>query len=200
MNGPDWETTRKDGPEQLAEPLVCPLWSPISTAKRVRAKTTAEAAILPHKYRSDRSMLQSRTRAALEAPKRSPVVGSSRIAAISYCFGGGTVLETARSGARIRWRCELFTVTLNTQNPYEAKKHQSCKILVDVTGANDPELIPRGTCPCFPGWEMRNAGVDWQMVFLWRGAVHSFTNPASGNDPFRAPLTVWLQQTWVLKQ
>jgi dienelactone hydrolase len=29
---------------------------------------------------------------------------------------------------------------------------------------------------------MRSGGVDWQMV-LYGGAVHSFTNPASGNDP-----------------
>jgi dienelactone hydrolase len=30
--------------------------------------------------------------------------------------------------------------------------------------------------------EMRSGGVDWQMI-LYGGAVHSFTNPASGNDP-----------------
>jgi dienelactone hydrolase len=29
---------------------------------------------------------------------------------------------------------------------------------------------------------MEKAGVDWQMV-LYGGAVHSFTNPASGNTP-----------------
>ena len=29
---------------------------------------------------------------------------------------------------------------------------------------------------------MREAGVNWQMN-IYGGAVHSFTNPASGNDP-----------------
>ncbi len=29
--------------------------------------------------------------------------------------------------------------------------------------------------------EMRKAGVDWQFV-TYGGAVHSFTNPTSGND------------------
>jgi dienelactone hydrolase len=31
---------------------------------------------------------------------------------------------------------------------------------------------------------MTNAGVDWYMV-LYGGAVHSFTNPNSGDDPSR---------------
>jgi dienelactone hydrolase len=29
---------------------------------------------------------------------------------------------------------------------------------------------------------MDNAGVDWQMN-IYSGAVHAFTNPASGSDP-----------------
>jgi dienelactone hydrolase len=30
--------------------------------------------------------------------------------------------------------------------------------------------------------EMRAAGADWQ-INIYSGAVHSFTNPASGNNP-----------------
>ena len=32
--------------------------------------------------------------------------------------------------------------------------------------------------------EMKKSGADWQMV-AYGGAVHTFTNPAAGNDPSR---------------
>ncbi|MGE5350954.1 MAG: dienelactone hydrolase family protein, partial [Acidobacteriota bacterium] len=48
------------------------------------------------------------------------------------------------------------------------------------TGAND-KSVPPDMRQAFQK-EMDNAGVDWQMN-IYSGAVHSFTNPASGNDP-----------------
>jgi len=169
----DYEKRRS---RQLAELGYVALAADIY-GKGVRAKTTAEAADLAAKYRSDRAMLRSRASAALEALKDLPFVDSSRIAAIGYCFGGGTVLELARSGAELNGVVS-FHGNLDTQNPYEAKNIK-CKILV-CHGANDP-FIPREHVLAFQD-EMRNAGVDWQMIF-YGGAVHSFTNPASGNDP-----------------
>ncbi|MCK7579914.1 MAG: dienelactone hydrolase family protein [Chromatiales bacterium] len=46
-------------------------------------------------------------------------------------------------------------------------------------GADDP-YVPPDQVAAFEN-EMRKTGVDWQLV-AYGGAVHSFTNPASGSD------------------
>ena len=53
-----------------------------------------------------------------------------------------------------------------------------CKVLV-LHGGDDPHVPPKDV-DAFED-EMRAAGVDWQLV-VYGGAVHAFTNPASGND------------------
>jgi dienelactone hydrolase len=113
----------------------------------------------------------------LEALKNHPLVDPNRVAAIGYCFGGGTVLELARSGAELAGVVS-FHGNLNTPNPEDAK-NINCKVLA-LHGADDPH-VPQEHVLAFQD-EMRSGGVDWQMV-LYGGAVHSFTNPASGNDP-----------------
>ena len=136
--------------------------------KGVRAHTPEEASGLATKFRSDRAMLRSRARAALEALKNHPLVDPARVAAIGYCFGGGTVLELAGSGAELAGVVS-FHGNLDTPNPEDAKNIM-CKVLV-LHGADDP-LVPQEHVLAFQE-EMRRSG----------GAVHSFTNPASGNDP-----------------
>lgn len=71
-----------------------------------------------------------------------------------------------------------FHGNLDTPNPDDAKSIKA-KVLV-CHGAND-SFVPAAQVAAFMD-EMRKAAVDWQMVF-YGGAVHSFTNPASGNDP-----------------
>jgi dienelactone hydrolase len=63
-------------------------------------------------------------------------------------------------------------------NPSDAKNIRG-KVLV-LHGASDP-FVPTPQVLVFQE-EMTKAGVDWQMV-VYGGAVHSFTNPESGNDP-----------------
>ena len=49
-------------------------------------------------------------------------------------------------------------------------------------GADDPH-VKRPEIEAFEA-EMRAAKADWQMIY-YSGAVHSFTNPAAGDDPSR---------------
>jgi len=58
-----------------------------------------EAGAEAGKYRSNIPLLRSRINSALETLKKQPNVDKNKIAAIGYCFGGGTVLELARKCA-----------------------------------------------------------------------------------------------------
>ncbi|MHC1697941.1 MAG: dienelactone hydrolase family protein [Geobacteraceae bacterium] len=145
--------------------------------KGVRPNTPAEAGKEAGKYRSDRKLLRTRAIAGLEELLKVPLVDPAKVAAIGYCFGGTTVLELARSGAKLNGVVS-FHGGLSTDNLSDGKNIRA-KVLV-LHGADDPHVPPQEVSAFQE--EMRNGGVDWQMVF-YGGAVHSFTNPDSGNDP-----------------
>jgi dienelactone hydrolase len=67
---------------------------------------------------------------------------------------------------------------LATPVPADAKNIKG-KVLA-LHGADDPYVKPPEV-EAFQQ-EMRQAKTDWQMNY-YGGAVHSFTNPKSGNDP-----------------
>ena len=143
----------------------------------IRPNTPEAAGKEAGKYRSDRRLLRARAQAGLEVLRSQPLVDPGRIAAIGYCFGGTTVLELARSGADLRGAVS-FHGGLDTPNPGDAK-YIRAKVLV-LHGADDPH-VPLQQVAAFQD-EMRNGGVDWQMV-SYGGAVHSFTVPEAGDDP-----------------
>ncbi|HSN93274.1 MAG TPA: dienelactone hydrolase family protein [Anaeromyxobacteraceae bacterium] len=144
--------------------------------KGVRPATPQEAAAEAGKYKSDRALLRARVRAALAELRRQPGVDGDRVAAIGYCFGGTAVLELARSGADVKGVVS-FHGGLDAPAPDDARNVKA-KVLV-LHGAEDP-FVPEAQVKAFED-EMRAGGVDWQLV-KYAGAVHSFTNPAAGND------------------
>jgi len=143
----------------------------------VTAKDATEAGKLATALRNDRPLMRARAQAALETLRKNPQCDPRRVAAIGYCFGGGVALELARSGADIAGVAS-FHGNLDTPNPDDAKNIRA-KVLV-LHGADDP-YVNTAQVAIFQQ-EMRQAKVDWQMIF-YGGAVHSFTNPASGDDP-----------------
>ncbi|MCF7907446.1 MAG: dienelactone hydrolase family protein [Candidatus Omnitrophica bacterium] len=145
--------------------------------KSIRPQNKEEAAKQAGIYRADRKLMRRRVQAGLACLKKNPITDPSRIAAIGYCFGGGVVLELARSGADVEGVVS-FHGNLDTPNPEDAGMIKA-KVLV-LHGADDPH-VPMRQVKDFER-EMDRANVDWRMV-SYKGAVHSFTNPASGNDP-----------------
>lgn len=127
-------------------------------------------------YKNDRQLMRDRIKLAFDEMKKTDVVNKEKIAVMGYCFGGTVVLELARSGADIKGAVS-FHGNLDTPNPEDAKNIKS-KILI-LNGADDP-YVPEAQIKAFQN-EMNNAGVDWQFI-NYSGAVHSFTNPNSGND------------------
>ncbi len=147
--------------------------------KGLRAKNREEARALSSTYRKDRQLMRARAAKGLEVLRSDERTDPRRVAAIGYCFGGTTVLELARSGAPVAGVVS-FHGGLATPTPEDAKNIRG-RVLV-LHGADDPSVSAEDVA-AFQA-EMRQAGVDWQMVF-YGGVVHSFTNPASGDDPSR---------------
>jgi len=145
--------------------------------KGIRPQTREEASQQATIYRSDRPLMRARVTAGLNTLLASELCDPTRIAAIGYCFGGGTVLELARSGAEIAGVVS-FHGNLDTPDPLLAKNIKS-KILV-CHGADDP-YVPFDQIEAFIS-EMSAARVDYQFI-AYSGAVHAFTNLEAGDDP-----------------
>ncbi|EIJ42801.1 dienelactone hydrolase-like enzyme [Beggiatoa alba B18LD] len=148
----------------------------------IRPKNTDEASAAAKTVRSDRAMMRTRINKALDelkAQAQTVPVDVSQLAAVGYCFGGGTVLELARSGADVAGVVS-FHGNLDTPNLADAKQIKA-KVLV-LHGANDP-YVPEEQVATFSK-EMRDANVDWQLV-SFGGAVHSFTDPDANSEGAR---------------
>lgn len=114
--------------------------------------------------------MRARMHAALEAFKAqaaSVPLDAARIGAFGFCFGGSSVLELARSGARLAG-IVTFHGGLHTAAP-AAPGAIKTPILV-LNGAADESqkaaIVPFEA-------EMDRAGADWQFV-NFGGAVHCF--------------------------
>lgn len=144
--------------------------------KETRPSNTEEAGMAAGVVRGDRQMMRKRVNAALDAFKAQDKVAldTSKLGAIGFCFGGGTVLELARSGTELAGGVVSFHGNLDTPNPEDAKQIKT-PVLV-LHGAIDP-YVPDEQVDAFQK-EMREAEVDWQLV-SYGGAVHSFTDPTA---------------------
>lgn len=147
--------------------------------KGIVAKDAKEAGALAGTYRNDRGRMRERANAGLEVLRKHDLTDTKRMAAIGYCFGGTAILELARSGAPLAGFVS-FHGGLDTPDPRDAENIKG-KVLV-LHGGDDPS-VPAELMAAFQD-EMRKAGVDWQ-VYIYGGAVHSFSNPESGNDKSR---------------
>lgn len=159
--------------------------------KGIRPKNPEESAKQANIYRQDRKLLRARAKAGLQVLQKYPLTDSQRIAAIGYCFGGGTVLELARSGVNIGGVVS-FHGNLDTPDTNDAKNIKA-KVLV-LHGADDP-FVPEQQVQAFEK-EMRLGNVNWQLI-SYGGALHSFTNPEAQNNPKGAIYNVIAdQRSW----
>jgi len=145
--------------------------------KAIRPGDASEARAAVGKARSDIAALRKRMQVAAEVLRtqdKAPLI-AGQMGAIGFCFGGGAVLELARSGAPLS-AFVSFHGNLDTPNPADAA-HIKAPVLV-LHGADDP-AVPPAQVEGFIN-EMRAAKVDWQLV-SYGGAVHSFTDPEANN-------------------
>jgi dienelactone hydrolase len=108
----------------------------------------------------------------LEEAGKMGLIDPDKTAAIGFCFGGGNVLELARSGRDIGGVVS-FHGSLTTKEPGADKV--TAKILV-LHGADDP-FQPKANRDTLEQ-ELMAAKVDYSIV-AFGGAVHSFTDPTA---------------------
>jgi len=128
--------------------------------------------------RADRSLLVGRATAGLDQLAAHGLVNGT-LGAVGYCFGGMTVLESARAGMPLAGAVSVHG-TLETSRPATSGSIRP-KILV-CHGALDPH-VPTSQVTGFVD-EMRDAGADWQLI-VYGGAMHGFTHEHA--DPARTP-------------
>ncbi len=138
-------------------------------------KNYAEAGKNASYYKNNYSEYQKRISLAL---KQLILSGANpdNVVIIGYCFGGTGVLEAARSNMNIKG-----VVSFHGGLGRDAKRNIepiTAKVLV-CHGADDP-FESSAEVASFQQ-EMKDAKADWQMIY-YANAVHSFTNPESGND------------------
>jgi dienelactone hydrolase len=145
--------------------------------KGVRPAPPTAAGAEAGKYKQNRALFRQRLLAGYRTLLERRQVDKDRVAAIGYCFGGTGVLELARAGADLDGVVS-FHGGLDSPTPADGRNIKA-KVLI-LHGAEDP-FVPQKDIDAFLT-ELRSAKVDWQMI-SYSGAVHAFTNPASGNDP-----------------
>ena len=144
----------------------------------IRPQNADQAKAATTLVRSDLALLRRRAQGAVSALKTAggKRLDPSRIAAAGFCFGGGVVLELARSGAALK-AFASFHGTLETSQPADAG-NIIAPVLV-MHGANDPLVAPEQVENFIA--QMKATQADWQ-VMIFAQAVHSFTDP-SANTP-----------------
>lgn len=148
-----------------------------------RPQNAQEAGAAAGAVRADRALMRARAQKALavfRAEGKPLGLEPTRVAAIGFCFGGGTVLELGRAGADVdaivSFHGDLASPTLAD----DAGKTRA-KVLV-CHGADDP-YVPQRDVQQFVA-AMQKTGVDWQLV-EYSGTVHSFTEPSADSDGAR---------------
>ena len=126
-------------------------------------------------YKTNFTEYQKRISLALEQLILSGA-NPDNVVVIGYCFGGTGALESSRGHLNIKGVVS-FHGGLG-RDVKRAIEPITAKVLV-CHGADDP-YESKEEIAAFQQ-EMKDAKADWQMIY-YANAVHSFTNPESGND------------------
>lgn len=136
-----------------------------------------EAAPLANALRADAPERRQRIAAALDVLTRESgkrgIGNAAQAAAVGFCFGGGNVLELARTGADIKAAVCLHGDLLT---PVPAKAGDIKAALFILHGAKDP-VVPKEHRDSIEA-ELEAAGAKWQMLTFGH-LLHSFSEHES---------------------
>jgi dienelactone hydrolase len=135
------------------------------------------------RYASDPELHRTRMQAAVAVVEGRAESMKGEVAAVGFCFGGGSVLELARANVTGVKGVVSMHGSLGTKMPAEGD--MATRVLV-LHGAIDNNIISAqrgdngGVMPAFEA-EMDGANAKWE-VTRYSGVVHSFTEPAAGDN------------------
>ena len=136
-----------------------------------------EAMPLANGLRADPPERRRRIVAALDALRSESAkrnIGDlKRQAAVGFCFGGGNVLELARSGADLQ---AVICLHGDLLTPLPAKPGDIKAAVCVLHGSADP-VVPKKDRDSFEA-EMEACGAKWQML-TFGGLLHSFSEVES---------------------
>lgn len=116
---------------------------------------------------------RERAIAGIKRLKQHKLVDSTKIAAIGYCFGGGTVIQLAYGGLDING-----IVSFHGSLPIaEQEAFGKIKAKMLIAHGNADPFIPREVVTRFQD-TLDKAGADWNMI-TYGNVLHSFTNTKS---------------------
>jgi dienelactone hydrolase len=145
--------------------------------KGVRPDTPQAAGAESAKFaRDNRPLMLQRAAAAFDQLRQSPMVDTSKLAAIGYCFGGAPALDLARSGAPL---ADIVTFHGSLATPTPGADKIKGHVLA-LHGAADP-IVNTQAVAAFEK-EMTSGGVDWE-VALYGGVMHAFTDNTHPSNP-----------------
>lgn len=136
------------------------------------ASNPQEAMALVADFSKNPELAKKRLDAALNKLKEYPQIDASNVAAIGYCFGGGVVLNAAKSGADLKGVVS-FHGSLSGMPP--KKELLKAKVLV-CHGEADKFVSPQDVAAFKKG--MDSIGADYTFK-AYANATHAFTNPKS---------------------
>ncbi|RYZ49272.1 MAG: dienelactone hydrolase family protein [Sphingobacteriales bacterium] len=138
-------------------------------------KSPQEAGPLSTKYKTDYKTYQQRIKLALDELIKAGAA-ADKIVIIGFCFGGTGALEAARANMPVKGVVSFHGGLGKAADRITTSVGP--KVLV-CHGADD-FFVPQPEIDGFQK-EMKGAKADWQMIY-YPNAVHSFTDPAAGND------------------
>jgi dienelactone hydrolase len=152
------------------------VFAPDIFGKDIRPKTVPEMQAQTALYTKDRPLMRARTQAGFDVLRANPMVDTSRIATVGYCFGGEVGIEFAETGAPI-----VGSVTIHGSfrgYPPDAAKNIHGPVLI-LHGADDP-VAPMSEVVALID-QLRAAKVHWELN-LYSGTEHGFSTPKDADE------------------
>lgn len=137
-------------------------------------KHPEDARAMMAEVRKNETVWMGRANAALATLRAQPQVDPQKMAAIGYCFGGGTVLQMAYGGADLK-----AVVSFHGALPVPASVKDIKARLLILHGADDPHVTADTVAKLRAALDAGK--VNYKFV-AYPGAVHSFTVKEAGND------------------
>jgi dienelactone hydrolase len=139
-------------------------------------KKTEEEVEQSTKFNNDRPLMRARAQAGFDLLRNNPMVDTSRIAVLGYCFGGTTAVELAETGAPIVGTVTIHGSFRNFQ--HDAAKSIHGRMLI-LHGAEDP-VAPLTEVNILIQ-DLRDAKTPWQLE-LYSGTKHGFSKPKNADE------------------